>query len=496
MTSFDVVIRNGLVADGLGGPAVRQDVGIRDGRIAAIDDLSAAEAQRSIDATGLVVAPGFVDTHTHSEGDLLVNPQHEYGIRQGITTEIFGLDGVSYAPLSREHYLLYRRYLAGLLGDPPTDIDTTSVAAFRANYHRSVAVNTAYLVAHGAIRLEALGFRDVPLAGTALETARRLVRESIDQGAVGLSSGLNYYPGAWSSTAEVIDLARATGEAGGVHVIELRYSGGARGSDPWGIDEAIEVGLRSGAPIHLAHHRTQPETAGDLESLMGRLDAAKAKGLDCTFDIYPYPTGSSFPAAYLPSWAQDGGPDEILAHLADPGSRARIADFLDHEHQGRGGIPLERFVFSYLPGQPELEGVALPEIATERGVSMGTALCDLLRAETLKVGFCIAVPASVARWRQVSRDSMQPPGPFRLHDLLGHHAARRAAPSAVLRGVSALPRPAAPRIRRPLARGDDPALHRPAGSTVRAAATRAPGSRLLGGCRRTRCRPPDGQRHL
>ena len=407
MVTLDVVIRNGQVIDGTGRPAVRCDIGIRDGRVDAVGDLSAAEAQRSIDATGLTVAPGFVDTHTHSEGDLLVNPQHEYGIRQGITTEIFGLDGVSYAPLSREHYLMYRRYLAGLLGDPPEDIDTTTVAAFRANYHQRVAVNTAYLVPHGAIRLATLGFRDAPLFGPALIAAERLVRESIDQGAVGLSSGLNYYPGAWSDTAEVTALAKATGLAGGVHVIELRYRGGARGSDPWGVAEAIEVGLRSGARIHLAHHRIQPETAGDLDALMGALDGAIASGLDCTFDIYPYPTGSSFPAAYLPSWAQEGGPDAILEHLRDPSERARIAEYLDREYGSRGGIALERFVFSYLPRQPELEGAALREIAEDRRVSMGTALCDLLLAEELKVGFCISVPESMSRWRQVSKDAMQ-----------------------------------------------------------------------------------------
>src|SRR4051812_34912477 len=129
---LDLLIRGGTVLDGTGSPGVRADVGVTGGRIEAIDMLPDAEARRGIDATDLVVAPGFVDTHTHTESVLLTDPQHEFGLRQGITTEIVALDGVSYAPLSRANYLLYRRYLAGLLGDPPENLDTTTVAAIRA----------------------------------------------------------------------------------------------------------------------------------------------------------------------------------------------------------------------------------------------------------------------------------------------------------------------------------------------------------------------------
>src|SRR5436190_10150857 len=174
---FDLVIRNGTVVDGSGGTGVHADVGIRGGLIEAIGDLAAADAARSIDASGLAVAPGFVDTHTHSEGPLLTDPQHAYGIRQGITTEVVALDGVSYAPLSRPNYLLYRRYLAGLLGEPPLDVDTSTVASFRAAFHRRVAVNVAYLVPHGALRLQALGFHDQPLTGEPLAHGSRLPRE-------------------------------------------------------------------------------------------------------------------------------------------------------------------------------------------------------------------------------------------------------------------------------------------------------------------------------
>ena len=144
--TFDLVVANGMVVDGTGAPGYRADVGVVGETIGAIGDLGRAESGQVIDAAGLVVAPGFIDPHTHAEGALLTDPQHAMGLRQGITTEFLGIDGMSYAPLSVLNYRLYRRWLAGVLGEPPEDLDMSSVAAFRRHYHRRVAVNTAYLV--------------------------------------------------------------------------------------------------------------------------------------------------------------------------------------------------------------------------------------------------------------------------------------------------------------------------------------------------------------
>ena len=219
---FDLVIRGGTVVDGSGAPRRHGDVGVTGERIVAVDDLGGAEARRVIDASGLTVAPGFIDTHTHAEGALLTDPQHAMGLRQGITTEFVGIDGMSYAPLSPARYREYRRWLSGLLGEPPEDLDMRSVAAFRSHYHRRVAVNTAYLVPHGTVRLEVLGFRDLPLTGQALLAARRLVARGLEDGAVGFSTGGKYYPGPWGDTAEVIALCEVVREAGGVYMCEPR----------------------------------------------------------------------------------------------------------------------------------------------------------------------------------------------------------------------------------------------------------------------------------
>ncbi|HEV8308214.1 MAG TPA: amidohydrolase family protein [Methylomirabilota bacterium] len=400
---FDLVFRGGTVVDGTGAPGYGADVGVGGETITAIGDLGRAEARRVIDATGLVVAPGFVDPHTHAEGALLTDPQHPMGLRQGITTEFLGIDGMSYAPLSGPNYRVYRRWLAGLLGDPPEDLDVSSVAAFRSHYHRKVAVNTAYLVPFATVRLEVLGFRDAPLRGPDLEAARRLVRDGLAQGAVGFSTGSKYYPGPWGETAELIALCEGVRAAGAVFMCEPRQANLERAHGGSGVAEALEVARRAGVRLHFAHYRTAPETAGRIDTIMRLIDPAKAEGLDITFDIYPYPSGSSIAVSYLPGWAQEGGPDAILRRLADPEDRRRIAHGLDHDES----VPLAQLVCSYVGKDTALEGMSLPDLAARRRCSLGEALCDLLLSEELRVGHVAAPPRSVALWRQVSRDSME-----------------------------------------------------------------------------------------
>ena len=400
---FDVAIIGGTVVDGSGAPGYRADVGVVGERIEAIGDLSQAEAGRLIDAAGLVVSPGFIDTHTHSDGVLLVDPQHANGLRQGITTEILGQDGLSYAPLSAKNYRVYRRYLSGLLGEPPEDLDMSSITAFRSHYHKKVAVNTAYCVAHGAVRLETVGFSDVPLTGDALVEAKRLVQEGIEQGAVAFATGMAYFPNSWSDTTELIELCRVAHEAGGLYVTHLRTINTDRAFGGGGVPEALEIGRRSGVGVHFSHYRTEPSSAGKVAERVELIDKAKAEGLDCSLELYPYPTGSSYPVSFLPSYAQEGGPDAIVRRLRDRTERRKLVDYLDNDYPG----PLEEAVFTHLPKNPHLEGMSLPDVALQRGVSMGEALCDLLLDEDLQVGYRGAPPHSVARWRQVSRDCLE-----------------------------------------------------------------------------------------
>jgi N-acyl-D-amino-acid deacylase len=324
------------------------------------------------------------------------------GLRQGITTLFLGIDGMSYAPLSPENYRTFRRWLGGLLGDPPIDLDMRSVSAFRGHYHRKVAVNTAYLVPQGTVRLEVAGFRDVPLRGDDLARACRLVREGLEQGAVGLSTGSKYYPGPWADTAELTELGRVVREAGAVYMCEPRSANLERAHGGHGVTEAVEVARRSGARLHLAHYRTAAATAGRVDRIMEHLEPARATGLDVSFDIYPYPAGSSIPVSFLPSEAQEGGPDAILARLRDPSERRRIAASLDAQES----LPMAEVILSYVPRRPELEGMSLVDVAAREGRGLGETLCQLLLDEELKIGHLGAPPRSPALWRQISQDCM------------------------------------------------------------------------------------------
>jgi N-acyl-D-amino-acid deacylase len=401
---FDLVIRGGTIVDGTGRSAYRADVGVTGEVIDAIGDLSQSQVGRVIDASSLIVSPGFIDTHTHSEGALLVDPQHAYGIRQGITTEFLGIDGMSYAPLSSDNFRIYRHWLGGLLGDPPEDLDMHNVAAFRSHYHRKVAVNTADLVPHATVRLEALGFHDAPLRGDALDKARQLVRDGLDQGAVGFSTGGRYYPGPWADTQELIALCTVVREAGKVHMCEPRQpvvSGRVQAGS--GVAEAMEVSRQTGVKLHFAHYRTSEPNVGRCDTIMAPIDAARTGDSDVTFDLYPYPTGSSIAVALLPDWAQDGGPQAILQRLVDVEQRRAIAAEVDSVDKQR----LADIVFTYLPKRPDLEGMPLRQLAAQWERSNGEVLCEVLLEQSLKVGYLVEPPASDEVWRQLGRDYVE-----------------------------------------------------------------------------------------
>ena len=398
---FDLILARGTVIDGTGRDGFRADVGIRGEQIAAIGDLSGATAERVIDAAGLTVSPGFIDTHTHAEGALLVDPQHANGLRQGITTVFLGIDGMSYAPLSRENYLLYRHWLSGLLGDPPEELDMHSVEAFRSHYHRKVAVNTAYLVPHATVRLEVLGFRDLPLVGEPLARAKRLVREGLEQGAVGFTTGSKYYPGPWADTQELIELCKVVREEGKVYMSEPRLTERAFGGG--GAVEAMEIVRQSGVKLHFAHYRTGADSAGRIETIMAPVDAGRHGEADVTFDIYPYPSGSSIPVSFLPSQVQEGGPAAILRRLADREVRQQVGTWLDLNQSAY----LRPMTFSYVPDKPELEGLRLVDLADERDRSPGETLCEVLLEQRLRLGHVTAPPESDAVQDQIARDCME-----------------------------------------------------------------------------------------
>ena len=389
---LDIVIKNGSIIDGTGSTSFKADIGISNDRIALIGNISDIPAKKTIDATNFSVSPGFIDTHVHCDGILLIDPQHASSLRQGVTTEILGQDGLSYAPLSSENYKIQRRYLSGILGLPPVDLDMSSITSFRSHYHNKVSVNTAYPVSHH------------PLTGKHLANAKSLLKDGLEQGAVGLATGMSYHPNAWSSTDELIELCKIVAEANGVYITHLRDVNTDRGFGGGGVPEALEIGRQSGVKVHFSHTRTSAENAGQVADVLKLIDQGKAEGIDCTLELYPYPTGNSLLVSNLPSWAHDGGPDEIIKRLKNPKTRARIIESIESSDRR----PLNEAVLSNMPNKnSKLEGMTIPQIAKTLSKSMGEVVCDILLEEDLEVTFWGTPPESIHTWRQLSRDVLE-----------------------------------------------------------------------------------------
>jgi N-acyl-D-amino-acid deacylase len=401
---FDLIIENGLVVDGTGTPGTLNSVGITGTTISAIGDLSAADAPRRIDATGHVVSPGFIDTHAHSDGALLIDGQHAEGVRQGITTEIIGPDGLTYAPLPREKYLMYRQYLSGLLGLPPEDLDMSSISSALNNYHHKTAPNVAMFLGHGPIRLGAVGMEDVPLRDEALKVAIRTMEEAFEQGACGFATGLSYYPNSFSDSEELVELCKVAARHGKAFSIHTRNHNVDRAFHGGGVEEALEIGRRSGVKVHIEHYRTSAGNAGQIDEIMEPIERAKNDGVDVTLELYPYPVGSGHPLAHFPSWFHEGGTDAALKRLADEETKAMLIKELEL----RDSAVLHSYSWTWISSEANrhYEGMSFADVATERGTSIEQMICEVMLEERFSCGLRGIPPSSARLWRAVEEDVM------------------------------------------------------------------------------------------
>ena len=402
---FDLIITNGYIVDGSGRNKFVSDIGVVGKKISAIGNLANATAKNMIDATGMIVSPGFIDVHAHADGALLIDGQHASGIRQGITTEIIAPDGLTLAPLSKNNYAMYRWYLSGILGLPPDDLDMSSIEAARSNYHKKTSCNVAMFAGHGPIRLETVGFKDIPLVGQDMNNAKNLLRESIEQGACGFSTGLSYYPNSYSDTKELIELCKVVAEFDLPLSIHLRNHNTDRGYGGGGVVEAIEIGKRSGAKIHFEHYRTQPGSEGEVASILKPIDAGKSEGVDITLEAYPYPVGSSFPQSFFPGWVHENGPEEMLARLKNPSEKARMLADVKDKLGERGSSNVWTWINS--TANSKLPGLLFDDVANKRGTSLENMICDVMAEENLACGFRGAPPHSISVTRQIEADVME-----------------------------------------------------------------------------------------
>lgn len=382
---LDVVIRGGLVADGTGAPGKLADVLIEGGRISGVGSFPGATAERYVDASGAVVMPGFIDAHVHGDA-LVTTPEVQLAaLRQGVTTFVLGQDGVSFAPSSAAALRYVSRYFSAVNGRHPDLAGPVSVAELLAGYDGATALNTVYLAPLGTVRASVVGTADRPATDDELAEMTRLVEQALDEGAAGVSSGLEYVPGGSADVRELAALSRPAGALGRPYVTHMR---GYEAAAPTALAEACAVGVTAGAPVHVSHYH------GPGEQLAGLVDEARADGLDLTFDSYPYLRGSTVLATVvLPAGLRRADPDTVLATLADEAARRALVDDWSARHE-----LWERITLSHVPAA-ELswtEGLTVAAAAARAGLAPAQLCAELLQATGLEVGCVFAHPPSNA----------------------------------------------------------------------------------------------------
>jgi N-acyl-D-amino-acid deacylase len=316
--TFDILIRNGHIIDGTGSPWYSGDIGIRDGRIAALGYLPHAAALQTIDAQGMVVAPGFIDMLGQSDISILINPHLPSKIYQGITTEVTG-EGNSIAPLNAAIRASDR---AGFEQYGVTPDWTTFRDYFKRLEKQGIGINVADYVGATQVRRIALGNDNRPPTLAELEKMKQLVRDAMHDGAVGLSTSLQYAPAPYAKTDELIALAAEAGKLGGIYATHMRSEGDA--IIP-ALDEAIRIGREGHIPIEVWHLKAAGKNNwGRMPEIIRHIEAARLSGVDITADTYAYTAWFNTFSAFIPPWAHDGGDAKLIQRLKDPATRARI----------------------------------------------------------------------------------------------------------------------------------------------------------------------------
>ncbi|MBC7630339.1 amidohydrolase family protein [Aeromicrobium sp.] len=392
------LISNATLVDGTGAPRRRADVLVDGTHIATIArptslQSGAVGADRVIDATSLVLSPGFIDMHAHSDLQLLVNPSHYAKISQGVTTELLGQDGMSYAPVDDTTLAAMRHKIAGW-NDDPADFDFSwrSVRQYLDRLDEGIATNAAYLVPQGTVRARVVGLSDDIASADQIAQMQDLIDASMLEGAIGMSSGLTYTPGMYASTEELAALCGTVAAKGGFYAPHHRsYGMGALEA----YAEMIELSRESGCALHLAHatmnFATNEGRAGELLAL---IDAALDDGVDITLDSYPYLAGATTLSAILPSWASAGGTEATLARLRDRETLGRIREDVEvNGSDGCHGVVAEWDTIEIsgvqAPHLMSLIGRTIEQIATERetdpfGVFVETLLDDRMATGILQ----------------------------------------------------------------------------------------------------------------
>ncbi len=338
--NFDILIEGGRIIDGSGNPWYNADVGIRGERVVAIGNLANATATRRIDARGLVVSPGFIDPHTHALRGIFDVPNAESSLLQGVTTLTEGNDGSSPYPID-EHY--------------------------RAIAEKQISPNWAVFVGQGTIRELVIGSDDRPASPAELQRMKDMVATAMEQGALGISTGLFYVPGSFTPTEEVVELSKVAAAYNGIYISHMREEA-AQLLDS--VAETIQIGEQANIPVQITHHKViGVENWGASADSLRMVDEARARGIDVTIDQYPYTASQTGITALIPQWAQEGGEERMIARIDSPETRGTVkAAIVDKILFDRGGGDPKNVFISRNPRDRSMEGKNLAQLSEERGM--------------------------------------------------------------------------------------------------------------------------------
>jgi N-acyl-D-amino-acid deacylase len=388
MFMYDVIIQSGQIIDGTGSPRTQLDIGVVDGKIHKIGQLAGEEALQKIDATNLIVSPGFIDTHVHS--DLYCTKPEIHYIRalQGVTTELLGQDGISVAPVSKETKPLWQKQLKGLNGDIG-DWNWNSIEEYLSFLDQSKMVgNASYLVPHGGVRSLVMGFAGRKASKNEMIKMRELVEIGMEEGAIGVSSGLVYPPNVFSNKEELIEICKGAAKYDGCFVVHIRNESN---HSLVALEEVIDVARQSGVRLHISHFKVAGlKNRLNYPKSLEKMERARNEGIEVTFDQYPYTAGSTVFHAILPPWMHEGGTSEMLTRLQDKEVRERIKQEFTENDSYENWVNTcgwDKIVITAVAseGNKKLEGLSVAEIANSQGRNPADVAFDLLLEEKASV---------------------------------------------------------------------------------------------------------------
>jgi len=380
---MNLLIKNGLIIDGTGKKPFKADIAVERDRIIGIGSFNMTDARNVVDASGLTVTPGLIDGHTHAELNLMRNRQYPNAIYQGVSTIVTGQCGLGFAPIRPEQFEDSIKVNGGIFSDYRKFLlPWESFGQFLSRMD-GAAINAAANVSHNAVRQYSLGFSDKPLKGNDLDIACGALESAMQQGAVGLSVGLSYYPGGYSDTQELINLCKVVKKYDGVFCVHLRINDHQIPTTP--VEEIAEVVRQTGVRLNMLHYRTGGME--DISVLYAPFRELEAQGAEIHYEYYPYMVGAGLVLAFVPGWVQEGGYTQIMERLTDPSIRKKLLQEMDERHQyffaegQTATVTLTKDPYSKDLGR------TFAEIQEETGESFNEMVLRLLIENELEVGF-------------------------------------------------------------------------------------------------------------